>query len=99
MTEFSQEKLSENGTKSPAIAVYPGTFDPITNGHIDIVKRGFSLFDKVIIAVARHPKKKPLFSVQERLEMISNCFPEGDNRVEVETVSGLLVNYAYNTEI
>jgi pantetheine-phosphate adenylyltransferase len=77
------------------VAVYPGTFDPITMGHLDILNRALELFDRVIVAVARHPGKKPLFSLDERLQMIRECFNETDNRIEVEDVSGLLVEYAY----
>jgi len=77
------------------IAVYPGTFDPITMGHLDIVKRALNLFDKVIIAVAVNVGKEPLFSLEERLQMIRDCFPPDEDRVEVDSVSGLLVDYAY----
>lgn len=77
------------------IAVYPGTFDPITMGHVDLVKRALNLFDKVIIAVAVNVAKEPLFSLQERLRMIRDCFPEDEDRIEVDSVSGLLVDYAY----
>lgn len=76
------------------IAVYPGTFDPITNGHLDIVDRALDLFDKVIIAIAVNPKKKPVFDLDERVEMIRHCYRSGDSRVEIDTISGLLVNYA-----
>ena len=78
-----------------SIAVYPGTFDPITMGHIDIIKRGLSLFDKVVIAIAINSSKKPLFEIEERLEMIRNSFPAHEDRIEVDTVDGLLVDYAY----
>jgi len=77
------------------VAVYPGTFDPITMGHLDILNRALELFDRVIVAVARHPGKTPLFSLDERLQMIRECFSETDKRIEVEDVSGLLVEYAY----
>ncbi len=78
-----------------SIAVYPGTFDPITMGHIDIINRGLTLFDKVIIAVAQNVSKKPLFSIDERLEMIRESFPDRGERITVDTVDGLLVDYAY----
>lgn len=77
-----------------SIAVYPGTFDPITMGHLDIIDRALNLFDKVIIAIAINPGKKPLFSLEERVEMVKQCFPHNYSRIEVETVSGLLVQYA-----
>lgn len=77
------------------IAVYPGTFDPITMGHLDIVKRALNLFDKVIIAIAVNVGKAPLFTLDERVRMIRDCFAPDDDRVEVDTVTGLLVDYAY----
>ena len=75
------------------IAIYPGTFDPITMGHMDIVQRATELFDKVIVAIARNPAKTTLFDVEERLEMIRNCFPR-NKKVEVAAVEGLVVEYA-----
>jgi len=77
------------------VAVYPGTFDPITMGHLDIIQRALTLFDKVIVAIARNPAKEPLFTLDERIEMIRKCFPAGDDKVEVDSVGGLLVDYAY----
>lgn len=77
-----------------SLAVYPGTFDPITMGHLDIIDRGLNLFDKVVVAIAINPGKKPLFSLEERVEMVKKCFPDDYSRVEVDTVSGLLVQYA-----
>ena len=56
------------------VVVYPGTFDPITMGHLDIISRALELFDRVIVAVARHPSKKPLFSLEERLQMIERKY-------------------------
>ncbi|MFZ5775621.1 MAG: pantetheine-phosphate adenylyltransferase [Thermodesulfobacteriota bacterium] len=78
-----------------SIAVYPGTFDPITNGHLDIIHRSLNLFDRVIIAIARNPGKQPLFTLEERVAMIRACFPAEENRIDVEVVSGLLVDFAY----
>ncbi len=83
------------GDLDERVAVYPGTFDPITMGHLDILNRALELFDRVIVAVARHPGKKPLFSLDDRLQMIRECFKGNDKRIEVEEVSGLLVEYAY----
>lgn len=77
------------------IAVYPGTFDPITMGHLDIINRSLTLFDKVIVVIAVNSAKEPLFSVEERLQMIKNCFPAGEDRIVVDTADGLLVDYAY----
>ncbi|MGV1098800.1 pantetheine-phosphate adenylyltransferase [Thiovibrio sp. JS02] len=85
--------VSEKTTDS--IAVYPGTFDPITNGHLDIIHRGLNLFDRIIIAIASNPSKTPLFTLEERRAMIRDCFPSDETRVSVEDVSGLLVDFAY----
>ena len=92
MTDY-EPFVSENTSES--IAVYPGTFDPITNGHLDIVHRGLHLFDRIIIAVASNPAKQPLFSLDERRKMILDCFPGEKTRITVEDVSGLLVDFAY----
>ena len=74
------------------IAVYPGSFDPITYGHLDIIERGLDVFDKIIIAVARNSGKKGLFSTEERIRHIREAL--GDNpRVKVDTFEGLLVDY------
>lgn len=81
--------------KTPKIAVYPGTFDPITNGHLDIVDRALDLFDKVIIALAINPGKSPVFTLDERVEMIRMCYPNMNSRVVVEPTDGLLVDFAY----
>ncbi len=75
------------------IAIYPGSFDPITNGHIDIAERGLKLFDKIIVAILRNPVKEFFFTVEERLEMLKESFKEFPN-IEVDTFKGLLVNYA-----
>ena len=74
-------------------AIYPGTFDPITHGHIDIIKRALKLFDKVIITVARNSAKDPLFSEEERLVMIKEAVRHLKG-VEIDTFDGLLVSYA-----
>lgn len=76
-----------------SLAVYPGSFDPITNGHIDIIARGLSVFDEVRIAILVNPDKRPLFTVEERVEIIRETYA-GEPRVQVETFSGLLVDYA-----
>ncbi len=76
-----------------SIAVYPGTFDPITNGHLDIIRRASPLFDKVIITLAVNADKQPLFSVDERLEMIGQCIADISN-AEVARIDGLVVNFA-----
>lgn len=75
------------------IAIYPGSFDPITLGHLDIIQRGSRLFDEVIVAVLRNPNKIPLFPVQQRLEQIRQATKHLPN-VEVDSFDGLTVNYA-----
>ncbi len=79
-----------NNTK---IAIYPGTFDPITLGHLDILKRGSNLFDRVIVTIAVNQSKVPLFSLDERIEMIEDAVKKFDN-VCVEKFDGLLVDFA-----
>ncbi len=74
-------------------AIYPGSFDPVTNGHIDIAKRGLRLFDRIIIAILQNPGKKSLFSVEERLEILGESM-SGLEGIEFDTFDGLTVNYA-----
>jgi pantetheine-phosphate adenylyltransferase len=75
------------------LAIYPGSFDPVTNGHLDIIERGLKLFDRIIVAVLINPAKRPLFSVEERLLLLRKCLAHLPN-VEVNTSEGLLVDYA-----
>lgn len=77
-----------------SIAIYPGSFDPLTQGHVSIIRSGLVAFDRLVVAVLRNPKKNPLFSVEERLEMISEALGEDADRVDVDTFDGLLVDYA-----
>lgn len=77
----------------PSIAVYPGTFDPITMGHVDIINRALNLFENVIVAVAVNSAKDPVFSLEERMDMIRQSFID-HKRVEVCAVSGLVVEFA-----
>jgi pantetheine-phosphate adenylyltransferase len=79
------------------IAIYPGSFDPITNGHMDIIARGLEIFDRVIIAVARNSEKNSLFKVQERIELIKRLVDDNP-RVEVDTFDGLLIDYVVARE-
>jgi len=79
-------------------AIYPGSFDPITLGHLDILKRASTLFDKVIIAVAVNPEKKPMFSQESRLKMIMDVTNNIQN-IEVDCFTGLLVDYAKNKNV
>ncbi len=76
------------------IAIYPGSFDPVTNGHIDIARRGLKLFDTVVVAIMLNPGKKSLFSVEERLEMLKVSM-QGLNGIEFDTFNGLTVDYVH----
>ncbi|NMC73378.1 MAG: pantetheine-phosphate adenylyltransferase [Geobacteraceae bacterium] len=75
------------------IAVYPGSFDPITFGHLDIINRALKIFDEVVIAVARNERKSPLFTVEERVDLIRAVLKQNE-RAKVDTFEGLLVDYA-----
>jgi len=77
----------------PKVAIYPGSFDPVTNGHIDIVERGLTLFDKLIVSILHNPKKEYLFPLEERLEMLKDCLKKFKG-VEIDSFDGLLVDYA-----
>lgn len=79
--------MSEN------IAIYPGSFDPLTNGHVDIIQRGSRLFDRIVVGVLMNLEKSPLFTVPERVDIARSVFREWPN-VEVDTFDGLLVDYA-----
>jgi pantetheine-phosphate adenylyltransferase len=74
-------------------AVFPGSFDPITNGHLDIIQRGLSVFDDVTVAILVNADKKPLFTVEERVAIVEEAY-RGEPRIKVDTFSGLLVDYA-----
>ena len=76
----------------PTLAVYPGSFDPLTNGHVDIITRGARIFDRIIVAILINAEKAPLFEMTERLEIAKEVFQEFPN-VEVDTFDGLLVDY------
>ena len=76
----------------PTVAIYPGTFDPLTNGHVDIIARGARLFDRIIVAVLVNAEKSPLFTMTERVEIARSVFT-GLPNVEVDTFDGLLVDY------
>ena len=75
------------------VAIYPGSFDPITNGHLDLIQRGSALFDRLIVAILRNDEKRPLFSVEDRMEMLREVIG-GLTNVEVGSFDGLLVDYA-----
>ena len=74
-------------------AVYPGSFDPITNGHLDVIERAAKLFGKVIVAVIGNPEKTSFFSLKDRLQMLKESIPPGCRNVEIESFDGLLVDY------
>ncbi len=81
-------------TKPPSVvAIYPGSFDPITNGHLDMIQRGARLFDRLIVSILRNETKSPLFSVEERMEMLSEVLQDYPN-AEVDSFGGLLVEHA-----
>lgn len=78
---------------SEVSAIYPGSFDPITNGHVDIIQRGLRVFDRIVVAVLKNPKKSPLFTTKERVSMIQEIFAR-EKKVEVRAFDGLLVDFA-----
>jgi pantetheine-phosphate adenylyltransferase len=78
-------------------AIYPGSFDPVTNGHLDIIERGCKLFDEIIISILINPDKQPFFTIEERVEMLTEVvrdISQGGCKVRVDSFRGLLVNYA-----
>jgi pantetheine-phosphate adenylyltransferase len=77
----------------PRLAIYPGSFDPLTNGHLSLIQRGLKIFDGLVVAVANNPAKTPLFTLEERKALIRGAVGE-DPRVEVDSFSSLLVDYA-----
>ena len=92
---MSQMKKGENNDMGK-VAIYPGSFDPLTYGHIDIIERALEIFDKVIVAIAHNAEKRALFTIEERLEMVKSIFKENPN-VIVDSFKGLLVNYVEKT--
>src|SRR3954471_17132894 len=82
-------------------AIYPGSFDPVTNGHLDIIERGCKLFDEIIIAILVNPDKQPMFTIEERREMLAEVLAtleQGNCHLHVEDFQGLLVQYAVERE-
>lgn len=80
-------------THSKSIAVYPGTFDPITNGHLDILERSLAVFQNVIVTIAPNIRKNPLFSTDERMQFIKDALPQYVDRLEFAVFEGLLVDF------
>lgn len=80
-------------TQSHSIAVYPGTFDPITNGHLDVLTRALGIFQRVIVTIAPNIRKNPLFSTDERMQFIRDALPEYVSRLEFAVFEGLLVDF------
>src|SRR5689334_21370654 len=74
-------------------AIYPGSFDPVTNGHLDVIERARKLFDEVIVAVAHNEEKQPLFTLEERLELLGDSLSRADN-IRIASFEGLLVDFA-----
>ncbi|BDG06606.1 pantetheine-phosphate adenylyltransferase [Anaeromyxobacter oryzae] len=79
--------------RTPRVAIYPGSFDPLTNGHLAIIQRGLKIFDRLIVAVANNPQKTPLFSADERKALIAEALGN-DPHVEVDSFDALMVDYA-----
>jgi pantetheine-phosphate adenylyltransferase len=82
-------------------AIYPGSFDPVTNGHLDIIERGCKLFDEIIVSILVNPDKQPFFTLEERHQMLNEVLPsisQGRCKVRVDSFQGLLVNYAVAQE-
>jgi len=75
------------------IAIYPGSFDPITNGHVDLIERALAIFDELVVAVAVNPRKESLFTADERVELIRGACGERNGRLKITSFSGLLVNH------
>ena len=83
-------------TQSHSIAVYPGTFDPITNGHLDVLTRALGIFQRVIVTIAPNIRKNPLFSTDERMRFIRDALPEYGSRLEFAVFEGLLVEFCHS---
>jgi len=93
MTEHTPSPTPGSDRREARVAIYPGTFDPLTNGHVDIILRGARLFDRIVVGILHNRDKLPLFSVQERVDMAREVFAS-EPTVEVDTFGGLLVDFA-----
>jgi pantetheine-phosphate adenylyltransferase len=96
MNELHPTESINNESNTGRTAIYPGTFDPITNGHLDIIERGLQFFDRIIVTIAINMQKTPLFTLEERCAMIQECFKDDQygSRVEIGYTDGLIVEYA-----
>ncbi len=90
--------LKDTGPTHPVVAIYPGSFDPLTNGHLDLISRGSKLFDRLIVAILGNSTKTPLFSIVERAEMLREV-TAGFPNVEIDSFEGLLVDYAARRDV
>src|SRR5271155_3042275 len=88
-----ESKFDMTQPRSGVVAIYPGSFDPITSGHLDVIERGSKMFSRVIVAILQNEAKQPLFTVAERMEMLRESLA-GFSGVEVDTFQGLLADYA-----
>jgi len=95
---YLKSEVSGKGENKLKVAVYPGSFDPVTNGHIDILERSSRIFDKIIIAVVHNVSKKSLFTLEERVQLIK-ASTEHLNNIEVDCFSGLLVDYLEKKQV
>jgi len=93
MNSTTPNGTDDSCARAGRLAVYPGSFDPLTNGHVDIILRGARIFERIVVAVLRNADKTPLFSVEERVETAREVFA-AEPKVEVEAFGGLLVDYA-----
>ena len=93
MTEPTPRPSRRTKPREGTVAIYPGTFDPLTNGHVDIILRGARLFDRIVVGILHNSDKTPLFTVQERVDMAQSVFAS-EPTVEVATFGGLLVDFA-----
>ncbi len=87
------KRTSQRSSQERRVALYPGTFDPITSGHMDLIRRGLKIFDRIIIAVASDHAKHPIFTLSERIDLIRKTMA-GTRRIEVEAFDGLVVDFA-----
>jgi pantetheine-phosphate adenylyltransferase len=95
----AMETQEKKKTEFKRWAIYPGTFDPITYGHVDVISRALAFFEKIVVLVAHSGKKKPLFDATERQALVRECFGKDSDRVEVDIHDGLLADYARRAKI